>query len=286
MIAELEQAVAWLESFGIAIRTKRHAIYLRYLKLIDKRWREAGNMRAADVPIDPKRMETAAFEAAQLIRIWQAFAESPPDGLDAKLKIYAGGPELEREERPSKSGNSARDCGFELDVAVHFRAAGPINLTEGVDVVVRFQTMPIFIECKRPSSQQMVAENLDRATDAIMLQLNHTALSSYGMPAISIAKVEWVGGVVLQGNSAAALENALTSWMARFDKDYIQPWFPTLRDGRLIAVLLHIPYVGYIGDSPSIVGVQLGLIGSRFVQGTIAHRDLAKLTEIVRRANH
>jgi hypothetical protein len=231
-------------------------------------------------------METAAFEAAQLIRIWQAFAESPPEGLEARLKTYASGPELEREERPAKSGNSSRDCGFELDVAAHFRGAGSISLTQGVDVVVRFRTMPIFIECKRPSSQQMVAENLDRATDAIMVELGNTSLASYGVPAISIAKVDWAGGVVIKGDSTAALESALTAWMAHFDKDYIQPWFPKLTDGRLIAVLLHIPYVGYIGESPSIVGVQMGLIGSRFVQGTIAHRDLVQLTEIVRRASH
>jgi hypothetical protein len=35
-IADLEQALAWLESMRISTATKRHATYLRTLKMIDK----------------------------------------------------------------------------------------------------------------------------------------------------------------------------------------------------------------------------------------------------------
>jgi len=193
-ISDLKNALAWLEGMGISTRTKRHATYLRTLKTIDEQWRQRGDMRASDLRLGSKPMTiaqksklmtTAAAEAFQLIRIWRAFAEREPNGLLRKLKAFAGGPILERDENPKKSGNSARDFGFELEVAAYFNGVGAVDLTRGVDVVVPFLGMSLFLECKRPSSEAMIAENLDRAADQIMGGLGKTRLASYIIPAIS-----------------------------------------------------------------------------------------------------
>jgi hypothetical protein len=275
-ISDFEKAIAWLEGMGISTRTKRHAKYLRTLKTIDEEWQKRGDMRASDIPIEPKLMTTSAAEAFQLIRIWRAFADRPPEGLKAKLKILAGGPSLEAQENPAKSGNSARDCGFELEVAASFSGLGDVELKRGVDVAVSHQGISLFVECKRPSSPTMIAENLDRAAEQIMSELNATRLASYGIPAISVVKSEWAGGVVIKATTMPQLHHALRSWTARVDKDYLAPWFRRQSDSRMVAVLLHIPYEGDFKDEPPMAGVQLNLvIGCR--PRTVAHRDLMRL---------
>jgi hypothetical protein len=276
VITDLEKALAWLEGMRISTGTKRHATYLRTLKMIDKEWQARGDMRAADVPVDPKLMTTAAAEAFQVIRVWRAFAGREPRGLRKKLRILAGGPVLEREENPAKSGNSARDCGFELEVAAYFSGVGDVDLTRGVDVVVPFQGMSLFLECKRPSSAAMIAENLDRASDQIMDELGGTRLASYGIPAISVVKAEWAGGVVFKATKMAQVHGTLRSWMKRVDEDYLGPWFRRQTDGRMLAVLVHIPYEGEFDDAPPMPSVQFSLIVG-CSPGTVAHNDFVKL---------
>jgi hypothetical protein len=276
LISDLEKALAWLEGMGISTRTKRHAQYLRTLNKIDKEWQVRGDMRARDVPVESKLMTTAGAEAFQLIRIWRAFAGREPEGLRRKLKTFAGGPPLEGDENPKNSGNSARDIGFELEVAAYFNGVGAVDLTRGVDVVVPFLGMSLFLECKRPSSEAMIAENLDRAGDQIMGELDKTQLASYGIPAISVAKAEWPGGVVLGASRMEQIHGSLQSWTARVDKDYLGPWFRKRTDQRMAAVFVHIPYEAEFEDAPPRPGVQFSMIaGCRPGSGT--HNDLVKL---------
>lgn len=284
-ISDLEGALAWLEGMGISTGTKRHATYLRTLKKIDEQWRERGDMRASDLRLGPKTMTTAqkaklmttaAAEAFQLIRIWRAFAGREPNGLLRKLKAFAGGPILEREENPKKSGNNARDIGFELDVAVYFNGVGPVDLTRGVDVVVPFLGVSLFLECKRPSSEGMIAENLDRAAEQIMGELDKTRLASYGIPVISVVKAEWPGGVVLGASREGQIHRSLKSWADRVDKEYVGPWFLKRTDQRMVAVFVHIPYNADIEDSPPRPSVQFSIIAG-CPRGSAAHNDLVKL---------
>jgi hypothetical protein len=278
LIAELEEAIAWIDGFGLPVGATRYGAYLRALKLVDKRWRE-GATRADEIPIDPKLMETAAWEAALIGRVARGLRQHSAASLVQKLRVLVSGPILERDEKTANSGNRARDCGFELDVAAYFSTAGVVDLTRGVDVVGSFRTMPLFIECKRPSSRRKVAENLDEASAQILTELSATGLACYGIPAISVAKVDWAGGVVIHAKTREALEESLRSWFDRFDRAYLQPWFPRQKDGRLSAVLVHIPYTGYIGDSATITGTEIALVQSRLLQGTWAHRDLAGLVQ-------
>lgn len=276
LIADLEKAMAWLDGLGISTGTKRHAGYLRTLKKIDKEWRARGDMRASDVPIAPKLMTTAGAEAFRLISVWRVFAGSEPEGLVRKLKTYAGGPVLEREENPRKAGNSARDVGFELEVAAYFNSVGTVELKRGVDVVVQFQGMSLFLECKRPSSAGMIGENLDRAEEQIMGELNETRLASYGIPAISVAKSEWPGGAVFGASRTEQIQRSLQSWAERIDRDFVGPWFLRRTDQRLVAVLVHIPYEAELQGAPPMPSVQFSVIGG-CQPGSAAHNDLLKL---------
>lgn len=276
LIADLEQALAWLESMGISTATKRHAMYLRTLRKIDREWRARGEMRASDVPVSAKLMTTSAAEAFQLIRVWRAFAGREPDGLKRKLRTFAGGPPLERDERPAKSGNSARDIGFELEVAAFLSQAGPVDFSRGVDVAVPLRGMSFLLECKRPSSLAMVAKNLDRAATQIVGELRKTRLVNYGVPAISVAKAEWPGGVVLGASRISQVHGSLRAWVARIDRDYLAPWFSRRSDSRLAAVLVHIPYEVELSDSPPMPSVQFWMI-SGCSKDKPAHRDLLAL---------
>jgi hypothetical protein len=276
LLADLENALAWLESMAISTGTKRHATYLRTLKRVDKEWRARGDMRASDVPVESKLMTTAAAEALQLVRIWRAFDGREARGLRGKLKTFAGGPVLERDERPKKAGNSARDVGFELEVAAYFSRVGAVDLSAGVDVVVLFQGMSILLECKRPSSEGMIAENLDRASEQIMGELGSTRLASYGIPAISVVKAEWAGGVVLGASMMDQVHGSLKSWAARVDREYLGPWFQRRTDERMVAVLVHIPYEADFQDAPPMPSVEFSLIAGCW-PGTVPYSDLLKL---------
>ncbi len=276
MIEDLEKALAWLSNLGVATEKTRYASYLRTLKLIDKRWRE-GAQRAKDIPVDPQLMETSALEASQLVRIHEGLAVSPPDGLAAKLGLLVDGPLLETNERSANAGNAARDCAFELELASYFRRAGEVELGQGVDLTVRFRGIPLFIECKRPSSRKRITSNLDRASQQVRERLGQTALASYGIPAISVSKSHWNGWPLVRGESMESIRATMTDKIAEFDRQHVAPWFARQRDGRLIAVLIHFPYIAYAGDSPTILGTEIFVIGSRFILGTRAHQDLAEL---------
>lgn len=280
ILADLEQALSWLGSARVSTKTKRHATYLGSLKLIDHAWRARGAMRAEDVPIDAKLMTTSFAEAFRLITIWRAFAGREPSGLAAKLKAFAKGPVLEREERPAKSGNSARDIGFELEMAAYFSAAGPVDLTRGVDVVVSFNGIAAHIECKRPSSVGMIGENLDRAGRQLQRELNKTRLASYGIVAISLAKAEWAAGVVLGASRMDQIHASLQAWTKRIDREYLAPWFQTQTDQRMLAVLVHIPYDADFENEPPFPSVQCDLIVRRSPGGH-ALQDLTKLRTLL-----
>jgi hypothetical protein len=225
-------------------------------------------------------MTTSIAESFQLTKIWRAFAGREPNGLRAKIKTFAGGPVLDREENPARSGNSARDIGFELEVAAYFNGVGVVDLTRGVDVVVPFQGLTIFLECKRPSSEGMIAENLDRAADQIVSELNKTRMASYGIPAISVVKAEWAGGVVLGASTTEQIHGSLRSWAARVDRQYLGPWFRRQTEQRMVAVLVHIPYEAEFEAAPPMPSVQFFMIAA-CSPGSIAHSDLVKLKTLL-----
>ena len=281
MIRELEGALSWLYGLGVSTERTRFATYLRTLQFIDKRWREVGDLRASDIPVDPILMETCALEASQLIRIWQGLADSPPTGLTTKLKILVGGPELEIREKVTNAGNAARDCGFELDLAAYFRRVSEVDLMGGVDVVARFRTMPIFIECKRPSSRKKIATNLDRASAQILTQLHHTSLACYGIPAISVTKAHWNGWPLVRAQSIESIRASVAQRIGLFRSQYINPWFTRQKDARMAAVLVHFPYIGYTGDSPTMIGTEMFVLGDERQQRGWSHRDLADLITLL-----
>lgn len=277
MISELEQAMEWLAGLSISTTRSRFAEYLRTLKRIDRRWRE-GATRADEIPVDPILMETAALEAWQLVRTWRGLRDQPPAGLARKLALMVDGPVLEINERSTNSGNSARDSGFELDVAAFFSNAGAVDLTRDVDVTLNARGIPHFIECKRPSSQKRLSKNLNEASSQIMVELGRSRLACYGIAAISAAKAHFRGWPLIRGRTIEEIRAAIRSWMKRFDDSFLAPWFARQRDGRVVAVLVHFPYIAYTGDSPTILGNEYYLIARKFIRGTRAHSDLEGLT--------
>jgi hypothetical protein len=275
MIAGLESALDWLGSKGIRGRPSRYATYLQIIKRIDQRWQE-GATRAADIPVDPLLMETAFREALQLIRIAEGLSNQQGARLQEKLTCLVSGPVLERDERLSNSGNLPRNLGFELEVAADFAAAGDIELSEDVDLVVRSGDIPFFIECKRPASLGRVVANLNGAASQIMRRLDATGLTSYGIVALSVAKMHWPAGALIKGASMAHIRASVERWVDGFDRRYVAPWLHRQRDGRMAGVLVHIPYVAYESDSPTVVGTELSL-RCRYPKGTLSHNDLAHL---------
>ena len=282
VITQLDSAIGWVASHDVRSRPSRYATYLETIQRIEKRWRE-GATRADEISVDPVLMETAFREGIQLIRIATAFRGRHVEGMLPKLKRLIDGPVLEGDERSSNSGHVGRDTGFELEVAAYFSSAGYVEFPPDIDLVLHAGGISYYFECKRPSSPQKLRPNLNRARTQLIHRLSQTRMTSYGVVALSASKVHWSPGALLTVTSVASLRDSVTVWLARFDREHITTWLHAQPDNRLAAVLVHLPYTAYVGDSPPISTSEFFLLG-RHGRGSQLAKDLRRLTVIANTA--
>ncbi|MGH9366399.1 MAG: hypothetical protein ACRD3M_01835, partial [Thermoanaerobaculia bacterium] len=275
LIADLESAIAWVSSRGVRAQRSRYATYLRTIRQIEAR-RKQGATRAKDIPVDPLMMENAFREALQLARIAHGLRDEDNEHVRDKLRVLIGGPALEGDEKEINSGNRARNCAFELDVAACLAPIARPDFSTGVDVTVRHSGVSFLIECKRTFSLRKLATNLRDAGRQITEELEKTGLAAYGVVALSAAKMHWHAGALIRTKSFMEIDAAIHKWIGQFDRRHVNPWLRRQGERRLAGVLVHLPYTAYVGDSPTVVGTQFILL-NRYGPRTIAYSDLSKL---------
>jgi len=283
-IEDLRRALQWLNDLGIRTSGTRYASYLKSLIFIEARWR-AGATRADEIPVDPLVMETAFVESSQLLRIWRGLHATATDGVVARLRKATKGPVLLKDEKATNSSNAGRDSAFELEIAAGCAHFGAIGLEGRVDVRSEIGTIPVSVECKRPSSERKLTSSLKEASTQLEMELSQTALACYGVVAMSVSKSHWKAGALIKGGSMESIRQSMVLWLKRFDERYVEPWFASVPDGRIIAVFVHLPYVAYVGDSPTIVGTELMVLTRKFLP-PYAKADCARMVQGLRQIVH
>ena len=124
----------------------------------------------------------AAYESTEIVELWTLWkrhAAGFPGVVERLRKVGAKGPMLREGEKPSSSGNKARNDAFVLLLAGKLLAAdidvvavdgvvrSGVNCEEKADLVLRVKSDLFVVECKRPQSWNRLQERFKEASRQI-----------------------------------------------------------------------------------------------------------------------
>lgn len=147
LLPDFEDALKWLEKYNINVHNSRMGLYLKEIKKLVQ-LKSVDGLEAIATASD------ILFEAIEILEIWSAFKNYHGSGLDARLQKALYGKNLRRDE-PSQ-GSKERDFTFELWMNARIsKAKYNVNLKDDADVRATQGNLEIFIECKRPISDDV-----------------------------------------------------------------------------------------------------------------------------------
>ncbi len=187
--AELDGALAWIQSLGIAYKRTRIGEYKRAINKLIQIYQSADKQEAnRELP----RIATAAYEANDLIAVHKGLGGRFDNELRTHIKeAYGKGPVSYTQEVISTSSNRARNIAFELRVMAWLASAG-IEIDFGIktDVAARFDNRSVILECKRPQSSEAVESNVKDAFEQLEEKYRNPVRPRHrGIIAIDISKL-------------------------------------------------------------------------------------------------
>jgi len=169
LVAELQEAVAWIESLGVRIGQGRFSTYAR----IASEWESfVGGGSALTVSYLYPRVATLAYEVPAFIKIFQTFRNIPNQHLEqvASMLRKAVHGALSIDDEHLTKPNPARDYLFEALTAAHVhRPEKGCNAIFDSPSDTGFTTgrHHVFIECKRLSSDAGLQANVKKAASQL-----------------------------------------------------------------------------------------------------------------------
>ena len=219
-LKDLERAVNWMANLSGARGGPGR--FVSNQKTIH-RWHSAKGSGIEDILL----VSTAVAEAIELVTIWQSLRELKTPCLPGKLKIYASGPALERDELLASASNASSDIGFELSILARLVRAGlPARLTPSADILLEEEGAEIVFECKRPQSESSVTRAIATGLRQLKLRRAEEYLGRkfVGVLALSIGKATHQGERLLQTWDAEGFNRVTDEALFRFGRIYEQTW--------------------------------------------------------------
>ncbi len=199
---QLKAAVSWLEGLGIRVESTR---FTRYLKELHDVLSDSERVARKDDPQFELILE--AFDSgAELVYIHREFHNKQSDEFLLRLREFAKGTYLQREESPRASSNRSRNHGFELYFGAQLSKAGfGVEFSDTADLQL---ASPLFrFECKRPQSAGKVEANLKAARDQLGRPVDRD--ESVNVIALSVGKSLHGGSKFLHVGSEVQLSTAI-----------------------------------------------------------------------------
>ena len=160
--AEVEAAAAWLESIGVRYAPSRLGKYRKCLRRL--RFAAGRGPQALRQAWSDTRIARMGVDIEEWTRIFRAFKDTTDPAIVDRLRVFIGGPESSDEEKIGAPSNVARNVGFELGTAADLRLGGiDPDLAGLADLRCVVQDRDVFIECKRPWSENSVDDNIQDA---------------------------------------------------------------------------------------------------------------------------
>lgn len=149
---EISKALAWLQSIGVKKDSDRIGQYIRIF----------ANPRDE---MDAKKYFALHFEASLLVEIFRHFPRDQIEVLKKHLPVVFKGPLVQGEEKPNGGGIRARNIQYELLLGCRLNRLGlrPKFRDFKEDLAFKFANHDVFVECKRPWSDNGIEESLKDA---------------------------------------------------------------------------------------------------------------------------
>lgn len=195
---QLQDAVSWMEGLGIQVESTRFDLYLKELRDVLS---DSERVARTDDPQFELILE-AVDSGAELVFIHREFRDNQSGEFLQRLREFAKGTYLQREESPRASSNRARNHGFELYFGAQLSRAGfGVEFPDTSDLQL---ANPLFrFECKRPQSEGKLEANLKDARDQLGRPVD--CCESINVIALSVGKLMHGGSKFLHAGSEAQL---------------------------------------------------------------------------------
>jgi hypothetical protein len=149
-------------------------------------------------------------------------------------------------EKPSNSGNVARNTAFELRLGAGLRAEGAqITLDSQADLVVDYAGMHVVIECKRPLFDHQIRGRIQEARRQLKRRLDADCHPLHaGLVAISVSKTVNPGSCLFRAahpDALRSLSKNIDSLHQQYSHDY-DKWV----DIRLVGIMYHLFTPAYV----------------------------------------
>jgi hypothetical protein len=284
MARAAERGAAWIAGLGVRVQNTRIGRLVTLASGLHDAWSDS----AASVErfIDartPEAIYAALGDIYELDQIYWGLAGEKASELVQRLRKYVRGPDRHEQEDPRKASTQAgRDHGFELSIAAQLTRAGLVTTLPAnhADVVVQFPRGPVrrvFIECKRPKTEESLERNVRRALRQLEDRYRTARRPSRarGMIAVSMTKLSNPGSLIARAESPAGLEALMTRQVQRA-LAAIRPYWIDAEETRTVAALVEFRCISEVGGV--IVPAVQYAIDSRAVTRT----DVASIRHIAR----
>ncbi|MDS4039632.1 MAG: hypothetical protein RKP20_00435 [Candidatus Competibacter sp.] len=182
---QYQAAYNWFESFGFNVAVTRLRRYKACIDELARHYRD-GTLNTAPFKRDFASQVTSLFEATEIMRIHRGLASLYSSGLKDKLQAVLSG----KDGRPSPSEfDPGRDTAFELLIASRCQRAGfKVEIGSEADLIIDFNGVELFVECKRLKSGGTVSKRVKSALKQLHRRYKNgrQPLSARGIVAFSI----------------------------------------------------------------------------------------------------
>jgi hypothetical protein len=188
ILSDLEDFDAYLEKIGIARPHDRLRKMIANIREVEK-YRIEGKLLSLNSHPRMAEFVWSLVEGLEFTNIFQGLRDYDPTILKLLLQKVLRGPIQPAHE--NNTSNEARNIAFELMLGAGLRRAqAEVTLGTQADLIINHAGSSIYIECKRPRSEDGIGQNLKRARRQLRQHFasNRYPKSAAGLIAISISK--------------------------------------------------------------------------------------------------